>query len=107
MRPAVTPLPCRERVTRHWRGALSRPAHLPAGLRAPLPKPLLFSHSVSPFGGGSAFPHGRLCFAVAEGRGVKVARALVGTFMSALDMSGLSLTLLLVDETLLKLIGET
>ncbi|KAK1335422.1 hypothetical protein QTO34_003208 [Cnephaeus nilssonii] len=39
-----------------------------------------------------------------EGRGVKVARALVGTFMSALEMPGLSLTLLLVDEALLKLI---
>nr|XP_004667737.2 triokinase/FMN cyclase [Jaculus jaculus]XP_045007755.1 triokinase/FMN cyclase [Jaculus jaculus] len=39
-----------------------------------------------------------------EGRGVKVARALVGTFMSALEMAGVSLTLLLVDEPLLKLI---
>lgn len=46
-------------------------------------------------------------FGIAEGRGVKVARALVGTFMSALEMPGLSLTLLLVDEPLLKLIGET
>lgn len=43
----------------------------------------------------------------AEGRGVKIARALVGTFMSALGMPGISLTLLLVDEPLLKLIGET
>lgn len=43
---------------------------------------------------------------IAEGRGVKVARALVGTFMSALEMSGVSLTLLLVDEPLLKLIGK-
>nr|XP_031546599.1 triokinase/FMN cyclase isoform X2 [Vicugna pacos] len=39
-----------------------------------------------------------------EGRGVKIARALVGTFMSALEMPGISLTLLLVDEPLLKLI---
>lgn len=39
-----------------------------------------------------------------EGRGVNVARALVGTFMSALEMPGVSLTLLLVDEPLLKLI---
>lgn len=38
---------------------------------------------------------------------MKIARALVGTFMSALEMPGLSLTLLLVDEPLLKLIGET
>lgn len=39
-----------------------------------------------------------------EGRGVKVARALVGTFMSALEMRGVSLTLMHVDESLLKLI---
>lgn len=38
---------------------------------------------------------------------MKIARALVGTFMSALEMPGVSLTLLLVDEPLLKLIGET
>lgn len=38
---------------------------------------------------------------------MKVARALVGTFMSSLEMPGVSLTLLLVDESLLKLIGET
>uniref|UniRef100_A0A481D2Y6 Triokinase/FMN cyclase n=1 Tax=Sus scrofa TaxID=9823 RepID=A0A481D2Y6_PIG len=42
-----------------------------------------------------------------EGRGVKIARALVGTFMSALEMPGVSLTLLLVDEPLLKLDAET
>lgn len=53
------------------------------------------------------FHRRRPCFAVAENRGVKIARALVGTFMSALEMPGLSLTLLLVDEPLLKLIGET
>ncbi|XP_012581178.1 PREDICTED: bifunctional ATP-dependent dihydroxyacetone kinase/FAD-AMP lyase (cyclizing) isoform X2 [Condylura cristata] len=39
-----------------------------------------------------------------EGRRVKIARALVGTFMSALEMPGVSLTLLLVDEPLLKLL---
>ncbi|XP_034868848.1 triokinase/FMN cyclase isoform X1 [Mirounga leonina] len=39
-----------------------------------------------------------------EDRGVKIARALVGTFMTALEMPGISLTLLLVDEPLLKLI---
>lgn len=38
---------------------------------------------------------------------MKIARALVGIFMSALEMPGISLTLLLVDEPLLKLIGET
>lgn len=38
---------------------------------------------------------------------MKVARALVGTFMSALEMPGVSLTLMLVDEALLKLIGES
>nr|XP_054367861.1 triokinase/FMN cyclase isoform X3 [Mirounga angustirostris] len=42
-----------------------------------------------------------------EDRGVKIARALVGTFMTALEMPGISLTLLLVDEPLLKLIGLT
>ncbi|XP_008046252.1 triokinase/FMN cyclase [Carlito syrichta] len=39
-----------------------------------------------------------------EARGVNIARALVGTFMSALEMAGVSLTLLLVDDPLLKLI---
>lgn len=39
-----------------------------------------------------------------EDRRVKIARALVGTFMSALEMPGVSLTLLLVDEPLLSLI---
>lgn len=44
---------------------------------------------------------------IAEDRGVQIARALVGTFMSALEMPGVSLTLMLVDEPVLKLIGET
>ncbi|KAK2508543.1 hypothetical protein MC885_016072 [Smutsia gigantea] len=39
-----------------------------------------------------------------EDRGVKIARALVGTFMSALEMPGVSLTLLQVDDPLLTLI---
>lgn len=39
-----------------------------------------------------------------EGRGVNIARALVGTFMSALEMPGVSLTLLLADESVLRLI---
>ncbi|XP_074087445.1 triokinase/FMN cyclase [Macrotis lagotis] len=39
-----------------------------------------------------------------EARGVKIARALVGTFMSALEMAGISLTVLLVDDALLTLI---
>ncbi|KAM5247277.1 triokinase/FMN cyclase [Ctenodactylus gundi] len=39
-----------------------------------------------------------------EARSVKIARALVGTFMSALEMPGVSLTLLLVDRPLLELI---
>ena len=54
-----------------------------------------------------SFSHTLPCSGTAEGRGVKIARALVGTFMSALEMPGISLTLLLVDEPLLKLIGET
>uniref|UniRef100_A0A5F8HIJ8 Triokinase/FMN cyclase n=1 Tax=Monodelphis domestica TaxID=13616 RepID=A0A5F8HIJ8_MONDO len=39
-----------------------------------------------------------------EARGVKIARALVGTFMSALEMAGVSLTLLLAEDALLQLI---
>ncbi|XP_073203021.1 triokinase/FMN cyclase isoform X5 [Lepidochelys kempii] len=39
-----------------------------------------------------------------EDRGVCVARALVGTFMTALEMAGVSLTLLLADDDLLGLI---
>lgn len=43
----------------------------------------------------------------AESRGVRIARALVGSFMTALEMAGVSLTLLLVDDKLLRLIGES
>uniref|UniRef100_A0A8C3HXL5 Triokinase/FMN cyclase n=1 Tax=Chrysemys picta bellii TaxID=8478 RepID=A0A8C3HXL5_CHRPI len=39
-----------------------------------------------------------------EDRGVRVARALVGAFMTALEMAGVSLTLLLADDELLRLI---
>uniref|UniRef100_A0A8C3K191 Triokinase/FMN cyclase n=1 Tax=Calidris pygmaea TaxID=425635 RepID=A0A8C3K191_9CHAR len=39
-----------------------------------------------------------------ESRGVRIARALVGSFMTALEMAGVSLTLLLVDEELVGLI---
>ncbi|XP_068026191.1 triokinase/FMN cyclase [Melanerpes formicivorus] len=39
-----------------------------------------------------------------ERRGVRIARALVGSFMTALEMAGVSLTLLLVDEELVRLI---
>ncbi|XP_065611580.1 triokinase/FMN cyclase [Cyrtonyx montezumae] len=39
-----------------------------------------------------------------EKRGVRIARALVGSFMTALEMAGISLTLLLVDKELLRLI---
>lgn len=57
---------------------------------------------------GSSPPHSQASLlGTAEGRGVKVARALVGTFMSALEMPGVSLTLMLVDEPVLKLIGES
>lgn len=42
----------------------------------------------------------------AESRGVRIARALVGSFMTALEMAGVSLTLMLVDEELVGLIGE-
>ncbi|NWT54605.1 TKFC cyclase, partial [Erythrocercus mccallii] len=39
-----------------------------------------------------------------ENRGICIARALVGSFMTALEMAGVSLTLMLVDEELVKLI---
>uniref|UniRef100_A0A452HVJ0 Triokinase/FMN cyclase n=1 Tax=Gopherus agassizii TaxID=38772 RepID=A0A452HVJ0_9SAUR len=39
-----------------------------------------------------------------EDRGVRIARALVGAFMTALEMAGVSLTLLLADDELLGLI---
>ncbi|XP_074698234.1 triokinase/FMN cyclase isoform X2 [Strix aluco] len=39
-----------------------------------------------------------------ERRGIRIARALVGSFMTALEMAGVSLTLLLVDEELVGLI---
>ncbi|NXF80585.1 TKFC cyclase, partial [Sclerurus mexicanus] len=39
-----------------------------------------------------------------ESRGIRIARALVGSFMTALEMAGVSLTLLVVDEELLRLI---
>lgn len=50
----------------------------------------------------SVFP----CFVIAERRGIHIARALVGSFMTALEMAGVSLTILLVDDELLNLIGE-
>ncbi|KAL9850997.1 triokinase/FMN cyclase [Geothlypis trichas] len=39
-----------------------------------------------------------------ENQGIRIARALVGSFMTAMEMAGVSLTLMLVDEELLKLI---
>ncbi|KAJ7395056.1 Triokinase/FMN cyclase [Pitangus sulphuratus] len=39
-----------------------------------------------------------------ESRGIRIARALVGCFMTALEMAGVSLTLMVVDEELLRLI---
>ncbi|XP_041326350.1 triokinase/FMN cyclase [Pyrgilauda ruficollis] len=39
-----------------------------------------------------------------ENRGIRIARALVGCFMTAMEMAGVSLTLMLVDEELLRLI---
>ncbi|NXX31964.1 TKFC cyclase, partial [Nicator chloris] len=39
-----------------------------------------------------------------ENRGICIARALVGSFMTALEMAGVSLTVMLVDEELVRLI---
>ncbi|XP_060119264.1 triokinase/FMN cyclase [Heteronotia binoei] len=41
-----------------------------------------------------------------ENRGIHIARAFVGSFMTALEMAGVSLTLLLVDDELLNLIDS-
>ncbi|XP_053139659.1 triokinase/FMN cyclase isoform X2 [Hemicordylus capensis] len=41
-----------------------------------------------------------------ESRGIHIARALVGSFMTALEMAGVSLTLLRVDDELLNLIDS-
>jgi len=47
---------------------------------------------------------GRKAFAVLDGRGVQVDRMLSGTFMSSLDMAGVSLSLMRVDDERLKLL---
>ncbi|NXP93026.1 TKFC cyclase, partial [Passerina amoena] len=39
-----------------------------------------------------------------ENQGIRIARAMVGSFMTAMEMAGVSLTLMLVDEELLRLI---
>ncbi|XP_066467376.1 triokinase/FMN cyclase isoform X2 [Tiliqua scincoides] len=41
-----------------------------------------------------------------ERRGIHIARALVGSFMTALEMAGVSLTILLVDDELLNLLDS-
>ncbi|KAK4822789.1 hypothetical protein QYF61_019980 [Mycteria americana] len=50
-------------------------------------------------------PHSQTTPLPAESRGVHIARALVGSFMTALEMAGFSLTLMLVDEELVGLIN--
>lgn len=44
--------------------------------------------------------------AVAEGRGVVVARVMSGSFMTALEMAGVSLTLMTANQETLRLFGE-
>ncbi|NXB89782.1 TKFC cyclase, partial [Vidua chalybeata] len=39
-----------------------------------------------------------------ENRGLRIARAMVGSFMTAMEMAGVSLTLMMVDEELVRLI---
>ncbi|OWK57506.1 Bifunctional ATP-dependent dihydroxyacetone kinase/FAD-AMP lyase (cyclizing) [Lonchura striata] len=39
-----------------------------------------------------------------ENRGIRITRAMVGTFMTSMEMAGVSLTIMLVDEELVKLI---
>lgn len=40
------------------------------------------------------------------GQGVQVARVMSGTFMTSLEMAGMSLSLMRVDEEILRLFGE-
>lgn len=40
------------------------------------------------------------------GRGVHVARVMSGSFMTSLEMAGMSLALMRVDEEILRLFGE-
>lgn len=40
------------------------------------------------------------------GRGVQVARVMSGLFMTSLEMAGMSLSVMTVDEEILRLFGE-
>jgi len=40
---------------------------------------------------------------ICEGRGVKIARSLVGSYITSLEMAGCSITLLKVDDELIRL----
>lgn len=46
-----------------------------------------------------------MCISVV-GRGVQVARVMSGSFMTSLEMAGMSLSLMRVDEEILRLFGE-
>lgn len=43
---------------------------------------------------------------LSEGRGIRVAQVMSGTFMTSLEMTGVSLTLMRTDEERLRLFGE-
>ncbi|KFP05965.1 Bifunctional ATP-dependent dihydroxyacetone kinase/FAD-AMP lyase (cyclizing), partial [Calypte anna] len=90
------------------------------GLGKELPPPLCVPvcppHVLVPSGGARRWWHPLVTLPISTGihgeagvrrmksRGVRISRALVGSFMTALEMAGVSLTLLLVDEELVGLI---
>ncbi|NXK68686.1 TKFC cyclase, partial [Sylvietta virens] len=87
--------PCSSKST----GSESHPAPYPAGSSVVL--------LVNNLGGLSCLELGIVAGAAVrclENRGIRIARALVGSFMTALEMAGVSLTLMLVDEELVRLI---
>lgn len=45
-------------------------------------------------------------FTVTEGRGVVVARVMSGSFMTSLEMAGVSLSLMKADQETLRLFGK-
>ncbi|NXH37600.1 TKFC cyclase, partial [Dicaeum eximium] len=80
-------------------GSQSYPAPHPAGSSVVL--------VVNNLGGLSCLELGIVAGAAVrclENRGIRIARALVGSFMTALEMAGVSLTLMLVDEELVRLV---
>ncbi|NXL69300.1 TKFC cyclase, partial [Leptocoma aspasia] len=90
-------------------GMLCAPPNPPGSQSYPAPHPAGSSVVlvVNNLGGLSCLELGIVAGAAVrclENRGIRIARALVGSFMTALEMAGVSLTLLLVDEELVRLL---